>query len=297
MIEGTRNQTNTLISLKTAYDHYINLIHRSDSDDVPLLRDDRNDDDDIERTDGDTIDSKATETDDTNTDNDETQPSMKQNNNSLVLLATMIHKHTNEKKSISIIVKDEKCCVCDSTITNTQKYIRCTQCGRKLHINTECEFGKVQYAYRDRIYCSLACHLRQEIYEIAIINENRKTKKYLMKYTNGTTTWLTAKQVENYSQYAKILHDWRMLHPQIVDDDDDVVEIIEKKKDTSNINMNDKIDDENTCCVCKEALSNDNPHTCNKCHRRMHGHIICPQREFIYADDDKLYCWDCKVRM
>jgi hypothetical protein len=212
------------------------------------------------------------------------------------LIASIENPYTGKKMSVNMKIKDSECCICETQITEAQKYIRCKQCERKLHIKTDCEFSVVQFDYANNTYCSLSCYLNQENYEVEIVNENTLSKKYLMKYKNGEKGWISKKQVETTAQYAKILHDWRVTHPpmQVYIEDDDDIELIENKMNETNMENTKDGGDMNKCCVCQETLTNENPHTCHVCKRRMHGHIICPRHELIYCDDDKLYCGECK---
>jgi hypothetical protein len=140
------------------------------------------------------------------------------------LAAAITNKATGEVKQVSITIKDSMCCVCKESISNTQEYIRCAQCDRKMHVKSMCEFGIVQYKYKGDNYCSLACQLGQENYVVEIIKE--RNNKFLVKYKDGTCSWFTWNQL-NYAEYAKIYADWRKLHPEpVYNSDDSDVEVL-----------------------------------------------------------------------
>jgi transposase InsO family protein len=211
------------------------------------------------------------------------------------LKALVTKYNPSEKKLVNIVLDAKMCAVCKEKINSTD-YVTCYECGRKMHDPGECQFGMVQYTYRNKKYCSIACHLGQENYELRIIKEDTLKKRYLIEYRNGQTSYLAAKRVESLAQYTKMVHDWRKKHPAISEyvEDDDYIEILTSyTKVSASPNSTNNINNGSVCCVCNEELTKDNPHACYGCKRRMHGHIICPQRHLIYTDDDKLYCNVC----
>lgn len=283
MILKFENQELETIPLQTAYNKYIQLIHSDQTDENYGC--------------GELM---------TDTDNSilaEIQRNENDFKNNSTTMKTMIvnKSNTKQKRLVNVLIRDEMCTVCEESLANTANFIRCYECGQKMHFQDQCQFGMVQYTYRDKRYCSIACHMRQENYEIRIIGEDKVKQKYLIEYKNGHTAYLAAKRVESLAQYAKMVHDWRKQHPIITqnfgDDNDDELEIISSNIQTfEHANSNSNINKgESVCCVCNEEISKDNPHTCYGCKRRMHGHIICPQRHLIFADDDLLYCNECKT--
>ena len=147
------------------------------------------------------------------------------NDNVLViprLVASITDKQTGQTKQVSIRITDNVFCVCEENMSPSLKFIRCSQCDRKMHVKELCEFGMVPYKFKGDMYCSIACHLQQENYEVKIVAENKN--KFCMKYKNGACAWVSRSQL-NYAQYAKIYADWRKKHPeqeQQISDDDDV---------------------------------------------------------------------------
>jgi transposase InsO family protein len=214
--------------------------------------------------------------------------------------AVIMDKTNNEKKLVTVKLADSKCRVCCRNIESNADYDVCYKCGCKMHTKDECQFPQMRIGFRNRQYCTFACFRNQEVYEVKIVKEHKKAKQYTILCSNGSTTKMSMKKVESYDQYAKMLYDWRQTHPINLNNDNNVdndeIEIISANIIT-NANVSDKdasMSCTNACCVCNEELGKDNPHSCFGCKRRMHGHIICPQRHLIYADDEKLYCNACK---
>jgi hypothetical protein len=221
------------------------------------------------------------------------------NTNVVTLPAIIKDKETQTLKRIRVKLVSKLCYVCKEQMDPNQRAILCSRCGCKMHHPDDCEFGMVPYTYAGKLYCSLSCHLNQVNPEVKIIKENMKTGEYTILYKNGNTSRHTKKKIESLSQYKKMLHDWRVQHPigeQSIDDD---VIIIDKLSDVSNSSSSiaRSNNESDVCCVCNEQLTADNPHNCYMCKRRMHGRIICPQRESMFAVDDKLYCTDCKQKL
>jgi hypothetical protein len=201
----------------------------------------------------------------------------------------------NLESTVNVILKDEKCVICQNQLEKVDICVICGGCGSKMHRKDECEYGVVQYAYRNTIYCSLSCYLKQENPEKQILAENYQTKQFLVEYRNGSTAHLKVKYVESLAQYAKMVGDWRKMHPKlgVYNEDDDEIQLL-SVKELDNIKNGSHDLDANECCVCHEMLDVSNPHNCNGCKHRMHGHIICPKRHLIYVEDDVLYCHECK---
>lgn len=251
MTSKFNNNELTNIPLQSAYNEYILLMHP-----IPPYDDYKDNDENMadEKEDG-----PRTDSDDSNP-NINVQPSMP-----IRMQSVITEKFTSQKKSATIILKDDKCKVCCKQISSNAKFILCHNCGCKMHVKDECMFGIMQVSYRHQLYCTFACFRRQENYEIKIISENTITKKYTIEYKNGNTSQLAIKKVEELAQYAKMVYDWRLNHPNYEnenenDNDNGEIEIL-----SSNVNMATNSNDEKVCCVCKEKLSHLNPHNCHGC--------------------------------
>lgn len=298
------------IPVQTAYKQYVDLISNIKEKETDSVASNKSTEDD------DTWDDENMH-DDTDCNKDKPSKVRKSSSvmaasnesNSILIIpnqmnAIIVNKETCERKLVKVSITNSICAVCCGKIATDAQALECHNCGRSMHAQKVCKFGMVQYPYGGYHYCSLACHLKQTVYEVKIIAEVRATKKnnqrkYVMLYKNGETTQLAAHKVEKLAQYAKMVHDWREQHPFVGDDvdmeyeEDDEVKItactIAVSKPT---NMKDNI-----CCVCSMELTAMNQHTCYRCKRRMHGVIICSMKHLMYADDDKLYYYECKVHV
>lgn len=208
-------------------------------------------------------------------------------------------------KLVLVKITDNKCKVCCDNLKDNECYDLCYNCGCKMHRKDECKFGTLQVGFENNKYCTFPCFRKQKVYEVKIIKENKKTKKYTILYSNGNISELSMEKVESIAQYVKMVYDWKKMQTDVNTtndsntgvDDEDELEIISATVTTNGASM--KNNDKkacvtNVCCVCDEELSVDNPHNCYGCKRSMHGHIICPKRHLMYVDDDKLYCNTCK---
>jgi hypothetical protein len=218
--------------------------------------------------------------------------------------AIVADKSTGGKRLVKVSIKAGMCVVCAQDIQNDTKSMACFTCGRIMHLKHECKFGGMQYTYRNNHHCSLPCYLKQEIYEVKIVGEittkgKGKQRKYIVLYNNGTTVKHPAYKIESIAQYAKMVHDWKEAHPlqagnyndaEASDSDVEVTGcILAGSQPQSNKNK------DNVCCMCNEVLTAESIRNCYSCKRRLHDTVICPMKHLMYADDDKLYCNDCKA--
>jgi hypothetical protein len=213
--------------------------------------------------------------------------------------------------------EDARCCLCLETYNNQFKFHLCDRCGNHFHHPDDCICGETQVLNaRGEKYCSRKCFRNTAIFEVEIIAENNRY--YSVKFNDGDTKRVLKKHLDGYLDHYSIVQSWRNKSAQKVieqkqhvskrqrkDRDINVVSSIAQNTSSEIIIIsenNQEIIEDNQdynlnhqkivkkCKACDETLSDSNWHCCHSCKAPLHGVIICPNRERIVQDDDKLYC-------